>query len=266
MRQRLPLFSPGWGFFRLVCAAALVFCLLGGSASAHPVLRVAYPQFWPFFERTEHGEMTGFFYEIATQALGRMGIQAVWEAFPWSRCQARVRLGESDAMITVPTAERLTYCVTHNDPFYLKKLNIFTYSGHPSLDDIEAIESVDDIKRLGLTVVTYHGNGWNDTHILARGIKVYEAPLIKSTWRMLASRRGDIAIEWPGAAWPMIRDGGVSAQIIQTEAHLEAMPFHLLIGRDSSYADRIEEFNAVILQMKEEGEIDRIVGKYIVKP
>jgi polar amino acid transport system substrate-binding protein len=195
-----------------------------------------------------------------------MGIKSTWRDYPWSRCQALVRSGDADAMVTVPTAERLVYAATHKDPFYLKRLKVFTTVDHPKLAEIRNIRSIDDIYRLGLVVVTYHGNGWNDKYIRSRGIKTYESPLIKNVWLMLADHRGDIAIEWPVAAWPLIEEGGVASRIVETGVSLEAMPFHLLINRDCPYAARLPEFNKVLERMKTEGRIEAIIGKYVTTP
>ncbi len=248
----------------LCLALVLLAPCTPASSAAEPML-IAYPDYWPFFTRTSDGYMTGFFYEIVSEALGRMGVSAKWQAYPWSRCQALVRSGEADAMITVPTAERLVYSVTHDDPFYMKRLKIFTITGHPKLAEIRKIRTIDDIYRMGLVVVTYHGNGWNDKYIRSRGIKTYESPLIKNVWLMLANHRGDIAIEWPMAAWPLIEEGGVANRIVETDVSLEAMPFHLLVNRDCGCASRMAEFNETIKQMRAEGRIEAILTKYVGK-
>lgn len=252
------------------CAVAglLAVCLLGlfvaprPAAAAGSLLLIDYPEYWPFFSRTDDGEMTGFFYEIVTEALNSMGIVTRWRAYPWARCQANVAAGESEAMVTVPTPERLIYSETHPDPFYMKRLNVFTYRDHPRLHEIERMKTLDDIKAANLTVVTYVRNGWNDRNIRSRGIKVYETPLIKSVWRMLAVHRGDIAIEWPVAAWADIRDTGVTADVVQTDVTFDPMPFHLMIGKRSTQTRLLPEFNRIILEMKKSGRIEEIVAKY----
>ncbi|WP_394699929.1 substrate-binding periplasmic protein [uncultured Pseudodesulfovibrio sp.] len=245
-----------------MCLTLLLLASFAPLSMAAEPLRVAYPDFWPFFTRTEEGYMTGIFYEIVSEALSRMGVSAKWQTYPWSRCQALVRSGDADAMITFPTADRLVYSATHDDPFYMKRLKIFTTTGHPRMKEISEIHSIDDIHRLGLVVVTYHGNGWNDKYIRSRGIKTYESPLIKNVWLMLANHRGDIAIEWPMAAWPLIKEGRVENRIVETDVSLDAMPFHLMINRDCGYASQLPEFNETIKRMRAEGHIKAILSKY----
>ena len=41
------------------------------------------------------------------------------------------------------------------------------------------------------------------------------------------------------------------------------MPFHLLIGKGSPYVGCLPRFNQIILDMKRDGSLDRIVDKYI---
>lgn len=245
----------------LVCLLVLVPC--PALAAGQAPMRVDYPDFWPFFSRDDTGKMTGFFYEIVSEALGRMGIEADWHAFPWSRCQANVQNGEADAMITAPTTERLAYSSTHSDPFYCKQLVIFTCADHPRIREIMAITDIDAIRDGGFSVITYMGNGWNEENIRSRGIKTYETPNLKNVWLMLAQMRGDIVIEWPGGAWPDIREVGVGRDVVQTDIVLESMPFHLLVGNNSPYADRLAEFNEVIFSMQRDGAMERIIERYV---
>ncbi len=244
-------------------ALALGICLLSCAPAARAApLIVDYPDYWPFFTRQDDGRMTGFFYDIVTQALGRMGIESEWRVFPWSRCQANVEKGDADAFVTVPTEERLRYTATHETPFYQKKLVVFTYAGHPMMQAIQTLRGIDDIRRLNLTVVTYLGNGWNDEHIQSQGIKTFTVSNLPNVWLMLAGRRGDIVIEWPFSAWPDISRSGTTDRIVQTEVALEAMPFHLMIRKDCAHAARLPEFDAVIREMLADGRIEHIVAQY----
>lgn len=257
--------SPFFTALSKALSVLLLTVLLLHPAQAAQPLRIDYPDFWPFFTRTDEGQMTGFFYEIVTEALGRMEITATWAMYPWGRCQNNVQNGEADGMITVPTPERLIYAETHSTPFYHKELNIFTHKGHPKCDQIKKITSIDDILSLNLSVITYTGNGWNDRNIKSRGIKTYESPKLENVWPMLANNRGDIVIEWPEAAWPDIQKTKVTDNIVMTAATLESMPFHLLIRNDHPYAKRLPEFDKTIRDMMQDGTIDSIMRSYSPK-
>lgn len=263
MKMTASPFRPARLLSGLLAVFLAVSVLAAPAMAEEPPINICYPDFWPFFHRQEDGQVTGFFHDIVTEALNRMDMQATWTAYPWPRCQHAVQTGESDAMVTFPSVKRLRYSKTHPDPFYEKKLTIFTYAHHPRLAQIRDIKTIDDIRKLNLTVITYAGNGWNDKNIEARGIRTYDTAILKNVWRMLANKRGDIVIEWPGGAWPDIRATGMEDDVVQTEVTLDAMPFHLMIGRNSPYADRLPRFNEIILDMKKDGSLDRIVDEYI---
>jgi polar amino acid transport system substrate-binding protein len=246
--------------------AVSIFILLGvlpNPLSAEKTMAVAYPEFYPFFSKNGKGEVEGFFYDIITEALDhRMGIGTTWTEMPWKRCQELVYAGRYDAMITVPTKERSLYCDTHLEPFYLKELKVFTYAGHPGLDRISAIKTMADIKAGGFSVITYSGNGWHEKNISSLGIPTHETSLVPNIWKMLAARRGDLVIEWPAGAVANIRLSGTTGKIIETGVSLESMPFHLLIGKKSTFNFILPEFNAVIREMKNDGTMKRIFSAY----
>lgn len=224
---------------------------------------IAYPDFWPFFSRSQNGTMHGSFHDILDTALReRMNIDVEWKKFPWKRCQLNVQNGKADAMITVPTAERLKYSSTHPHPFYKKTMNVFTYAGHPKMEQIKAINSIDDILKNGLSVITYAGNGWNDKYIRSRKIPIIESYLRDGVWNMLAFKRGDIIIEWPNGAWPDIEKQQVTNMIVQTDVVLESMPFHLLIENNSTFINRLQKIAGVLEQMQKDGTIAKIMKKY----
>lgn len=252
---------------RLLFAFALAFAALISSwpatGRAQEPIHIAYPEYRPFFYADANGIMHGFFYEIIEEAVSRrMGIATSWRCYPWSRCQMLVKNARADAMITVPTEERAAYTVTHKHPFYAKPLVLFTYKHHPRMPEIEALRTIQDIKKAGFSVVTYSGNGWNKQLVESVGIPVVETPWLPSVWQMLAGRRADLAIEWPTSAWPDIHAVDVQDKIVQTGVSISAMPFHLLISKHSPYADVLPLFDEVIRSMREDGTIDRILIRY----
>ncbi len=242
----------------------IVFVLVfPGMVMAQAALTIAYPDFYPFFTQNDNGKMAGFFYEIISEALDkRMEVTVHWRQMPWKRCQEEVRAGRYDAMVTVPTPERRTYCLTHEDPFYLKKMTLFTYVGHPDLDRIRTIRSVRDIKEMGYSVVTYSGNGWHDKHISSLGIPSWETSEVHNVWKMIAARRGDLAIEWPAGAMLGMEKAGVTDKIIDTGIALESMPFHLMIYNGSGATRILNRFNRTINDMAGDGTMTSILGAY----
>lgn len=230
---------------------------------AQPPLRIAFATFPPFHWIDQEGHTSGFFYDIIVEALGkRMGIDTVWTALPWPRCQENLKAGEADAVLTVPTAERSVFTVTHPHPFYQKPLSLFTYRGHPRIGDIGKITTIADISAQGFSVITYSGNGWHKKNVESLGIKTFESPYLENVWTMLARKRGDLVIEWPRGARPVIEHLGLGHQIIDTGIVLTSMPFHLLIRKGAPQAAVLDEFDAIIIEMIADGTVESIIKRY----
>jgi polar amino acid transport system substrate-binding protein len=248
---------------RLMILTTICFLIISSIVNAQTLLRIAYSDFPPFHWIKENGEMDGLFYEIITEALEkRMGLTVVWTAYPWIRCQENLKTGEDDAVMTVPTAERAAYTVTHKDAFYQKALNLFTYIDHPRMADIKKIREIADLKNGAYSVITYSGNGWHEENVKSSGIKTYETSYLENVWKMLAEKRGDTVIEWPPGAWPDIMRAGVSDKIVDTSITISTMPFHLLIRNTYQRLDILDDFNETIRQMKEDGTINLILSRY----
>lgn len=248
---------------QFVLGLLAVFILCASPARAAEVLRIGYTDFPPFHTQIDKkGKVCGFFHDIIQEAAARMGIALQWQQCPWGRCQENVRLGELDALLTVPTMKRLEYTVTHETPFYVKSRRLFTYAGHPRLDEINTVKNINDIAQKGLSVITYVGNGAFNSEIRSRDIKVYSTPTIPSVWKMLAIKRGDIVIEWPGGARENIHRQSLEGQIVETEAVLDALPFHLLIRKGHPMAKRMAELEATFREMRRDGTMERILKTY----
>lgn len=249
---------------KFLWAVALILLLtIPPQIHAQPPLRIAFPDFHPFHWIDDEGRKKGFFYDIITEALDkRMAVTTVWTVFPWPRCQANLQAGKDDAILTVPTAKRRAYTVTHKRPFYNKPLNIFTYADHPQMSAIKEINSLGDIRKGKFSVITYIGNGWHQEYVKHLGIKTHESPYLQNIWKMLALHRGDVVIEWPPGAWPDISKLDLDDHIIDTGRTIANMPFYLLIRKNAPQAALLESFDDIISAMTEDGTMRSILERY----
>lgn len=250
--------STGFILFLLV---ALFIC--SPAVRAETTLKIAYPSFVPFHYSDESDNLTGFFYEIMTEALeNRLGIKLAWTPYPWARCQENVKNGLNDAIITVPTPERAVYTKTHSTPFYTKKMHLFTLADHPLLEEIKSIQAIADIKKQDFSVITYSGNGWHKRYVASLGIETVESSSITNIWHMLRLKRGDLVIEWPAAALPCIKQLELTKQVLDTNIVLSEMPFHLMIRKGSVHVNILDDFDRTIESMRSDGTLDSILNRY----
>lgn len=232
-------------------------------ANSPQPLRIAYTPFEPFHATDPQGHLTGLFYDMLTEALqNRLKTPLVWTPYPWPRCQENVKNGLDDALLTVPTAQRAAFTVTHADPFYIKSLTVFTYARHPRIAAIRAIRTIADIRRAGFSTITYSGNGWQQENVRKAGIKVVEAFQLENVWKMLAQKRGDLVIEWPLGVWPILYRNGLLDRVVDTGIEVAQLPFHLLLRQTASQVVLLPALNATFKAMQQDGTMASIVSKY----
>ena len=251
---------------RIILFSALVFFMssLASNAKADgEVLRIVYPDYFPFYSQSEDGGTTGIFYELIQEAIGkRLQIEVIWETYPWKRCQVMVKEGQADAMITTLTPERLEYAVTHAHPLFTQSAIVFTYSSNPQLTEIEQVTSFEDILDRNLTIISYLGNGWIEKNTETLGILTQWTAEKENVWKMLAAHRGDLVVELPCCAWPDILRFQLEEEIVQTRATLQSTSFHLLVGKQSPHVYLLPILNEIILEMEMDGTIDTITKNY----
>lgn len=82
---------------RAMAAAAIVFCLGGGTARAAPV-DFCFTD-WPPFASLEHGKPAGISVEVLRHAAGRAGLEPSFTQLPWARCLKETETGRFDAAL-----------------------------------------------------------------------------------------------------------------------------------------------------------------------
>ena len=209
----------------------------------------------------------GIFYDISKIAFSRMGIALKHEVFPWKRAQMVVETKQADALITTPTPSRLQYLVPSREPVLVMKYKIFTQRDNPNIEKIKSIRSLSDLK--GLKIIDYIGDGWAEKHLAEYGVEW--APNLTSVCKMIALHRGDVFLQDETMVLYTIKNirkkdgesGLIYDNVIAFDAPIPDVGFHLLIRKDSQYLKIIPTFDDTIRSMREDGEMERIIDKWI---
>lgn len=248
---------------RIIYLIALIIIFNLHISSDEGVIRWVCGDYPTAYYKAENGDVKGYLYDIAIEALeNRMNIPVEISFLPWARCQSMVRANKADMFLTIPTAERLKYTNTNNTPVWIKKRIVFTYSGNAKLDEINKISGLEDIKSGNYTVISYIGNNWVKSFVEAVGIKVLYSRTIEGMYSLLAKGRGDIIIEDVSLVLPKIKEYNLSDKIIKTEGVGSESAFHIMIGKQSEYISILDELEDVIKEMHSDGTIDQILSSY----
>lgn len=221
----------------------------------------------PYKSATSQGKPSGIFYDIITRAFERMGVPLQYKGYPWKRAQMLVKKKKADALITVPTPERLKYLVPNKEPIFIAKNKLFTQRDNPNIDTIKSVKSLVDLK--GLKIVSYLGSGWAEE--MLKQFEVDWLPNISSACKAIAADRGDVFFENEIVVLYTIksieqneRDWGLKFDhIISFDAPFAPISFHLLIHKESKFLYLLPKFDETIRAMSEDGEMNKIIDKWI---
>lgn len=243
----------------------IIICFVGLAlpASGQDVAKWVFTDYPPANFQTAEGEFKGFLHDIVAELFNReMGVRIDIAVYPWKRCQAMVKDGSADIMVTIPTAERLAYALTHSRPIWTKRRVLYTYPGHPRIAAIGQLDGLVAIRNGGYRVLSYLGNGWIENEVKGLGIPVILATTVDGMYRMLAAKRGDLIIEEQSLATPRIADQGLSGRIIETTGIGSESGFHILISKKSSHAFRIDQLERGVENMRSRGRLNQIISSY----
>lgn len=245
-----------------ICLIFILFSTPLFADKASP-LKIVYTDAKPLLFSGSKGTTHGILYDIITYALNKsIQVDVEWVNLPWQRCQSYVSKGIADAIITVPTPERLKYAKTHPTSFYTRTFNIFTYPDHPRMEQIKRIKTLRNIKEGNFSIITYAGDGWSNNNVRPLGIKILEATNPSDTWKMLHRKRGDLIIEPLERSFAPLKELGLSDKIVRMDTPIASTSLHLLINKESEHVYLLQEFDAVIKQMYDDGTMQHIMDDY----
>ncbi len=239
-------------------------CLLGlfmQTVGAADPLRVVYFENYEPISWLDAGTMRGVLVDIVDEAIARrMGIAIEHRGYPWARAQDMVKKGYADAYLTVVTPERSEYTNASVESV-LSLDNVAYINAHnPHRKDLERIQTLDDL--LPYSLVDYFGNGWAKRHLAQHNVNW--VPGMSNALRMVGAGRVDAFIEASHVVRYHIHKINLDADIIELSPIFESVKFRLCIGKNSHYADRLEQFDQAIRTMRRDGTLDRIYDKYLI--
>lgn len=207
----------------------------------------------------------GLFIELLDEIFNkRLNIDVQCKTFPWKRAQLNVKTGQDDFLITVPTEPRLKYAVKSKQPIFQLHMHVYTYSGHPLIDEIKNIKTLEDIVDLDLVTVTNLGNGWHKQFIEAHGIPTHYTQDDEHILKFLAAKRADIIIDAKTPTNYNIKRLGLSSQIEFTDVTFGPLDFYLLMSKKSKATMLMPAIDETIQALTLEGYLERVTEKYML--
>lgn len=252
--------------FLLLCVAFLVLCCAVIAQPDRPFIIAGDEDEPPFGFVTEKGEFQGVFVDIASELCRRVRVPFKHIPYPWVRAQHLTRIGEADAMITVPTDERKKHYVYTQRSLVDFEFVAFVRKDHPDIKKMRRFTTIDAFQPY--TVLDYIGNGWGEQSL--KNLNVDRGGSHTQVLLKLAGKRGDVFIFVKTTTLyiiktmqknPDYKHMGID-KLIALPNVLDRKGFHLLIAKNSPYASMLPYFEKALEEMHNDGTINRILRKY----
>ncbi|GBC63519.1 ABC transporter substrate-binding protein [Desulfonema ishimotonii] len=243
-----------------ICLFILIFVFtLNSSLFADDSMTLAYFDDFAPYSWKENNKMFGILIDIADESLHRqMGIDVKHQGFPWARAQRLVKNGTAHALITNgPLRKEWTQ---YSEAVLELKTTLFIKKGNPKLHQLEKIKVLEDLRPF--TMVDYRGNGWCKENLIDNNFKVFITDNQKMIFPMLIKERADVYINDSLVSRYVIKKLGLQSQIVEIPVKIDSVPFHLCIEKNSAFTKILPKFNKTILQMKKNGDLQKIIEKY----
>jgi len=147
---------------------------------------------YPPYEMTVNKELVGFHIELIKSVASIMGIEVVFEKYPWKRAVSLFKNGEVDAISYFSkTSQRLKYTYYFEENIVSKINNAFVILKNRK----DEIQFNGDLKALkGFVIGVQSGFKYGDTFDLANYLEKYEVKHFEQVETLLRKKRIDLGI------------------------------------------------------------------------
>lgn len=245
---------------RYLLFALILFTLLVAPCRADQTVLLVTNEYMPYVRTQE--KSPGFLTEVVVAAFREAGVTAQIEYKPWRRCAMLVEDG--NALATYPygkTPKRAKYAL-FSDPIWECRNVFFYLKGRLGDFDYTNLEALRRYVIAG-TSGNYYEETFGDV-----GLTVDYAPGEASGIRKVWEMRSDLFAEDELVGWTMI------SRIFPAYKHMfgstptpwNVNPQHLMVSKRYPGAQKmLDKFNRGLRAIRENGEYDRILCRYLKK-
>ena len=264
---------PPRSLLRWLCLGACLAAGLGGplaartqaTADAPCTPSVRWVEYAPYGVRGDGGEKTGYYADVVSEALRRMGCAPRFVQIPWARALKELAAGRLDVVAgALKTPEREAF-VWFSTPINLSPNLLFLQSRVAQRYPLARLADLRSTSlRIGTEPGAHYGAEYaallDDPDFVARLHVVPDRP---RAWRMLNADRLDGVIAdqataiVSGTELPRLGDRLVPVLVLSAE------PAHVMLSRRSIDAGFVARFDAALATMRADGTLERLRERWI---
>lgn len=220
-------------------------------------LQVGYAQYAPYSYDSPTGA-AGIEVDILKIIFERLNINASHQVLPWMRVQANVEKGLLDAYVAVGTPKRLEYSIASKKPVISANIAAFYHSDNTTESRYRGIAEVTDLENF--IIGGLNGNGWIKKNLPHADIR--KVVSMRALAKMLLRKRVDVVPENVHIFRYYLAQIDTEKKIIFNVLDAPKIQLHILFSKKSPFLKRLPEIDAVLEEMINSGEIDKIYANY----
>lgn len=230
-------------------------------AMAADVNVVFYDSFAPLSFLDDDHKIVGILPDVVNEIMGRrLQVPVSLQGLPWARAQALVQDGSADAFCTLPTPARRDYAFFTENAVIVEQTQLFYAIDNPRKAEIEAIQTVDQLK--GFRQGDYVGNGFAEATF--KGLPIELTPTLDSVFKKIAAGHLDLFVGTDIVAMSVVKKLGLGDKIRSFPVAIGApTPFCVGIRKSLPQAEAmVTRANDAIAAATKDGSLAKIIERY----
>lgn len=208
--------------------------LLSTPSLASP-LKLAYAENWPPYSYPDaEGKAQGILVELMDSLLAKqMGLEVQHHLLPWKRAQKQVEMGQYDAYMAVPTADRLAFANRSQHVLYWLKVKAFLSRKSPRIGELTAM--INPLNAQQLDCIVLLGDRSSNEIAAQHNKQCNSVDSVPQALKMLAAGRADLFIHAEAVANDLITRMDLADQLFEHPIVLRQQQSVLLVSKGSSF-------------------------------
>lgn len=241
-----------------------IICVMGflqaEQTSEKNTVTVVYADYWkPYSFISGNGAVRGILVEIMDEILSKkLNMNVIHTGQPWKRAQKSVRSGFHDAMVTAPTADRLTYAQSSSNALYYLQWRVFVSKKSPNYSRIMNMDN--PLEDSSLNFISLLGDRTSGRLYEKNNIKYKAVKNISNAIKMLEIGRVDIFVHSKIIMFEHLNKMQLGDTVSMHDKEYNKIPFTFLVSNKSSfYNDLVFRVDKVVTQMKKDNEYNKFI-------
>jgi len=213
---------------------------------------------YPYIYQNTQGQLTGIVVDATREALRRVGIKLeVQPSAPWKRILFQFQSARVDMVLGAYWNKERAAKFLYSTPIAKEEIRVFVRSGEEF-----SLSSFDDLKGRNGFRLQGGSLGQEFDDFARKHLTFSYVPTNDKMIEMLGHGRGEYGLQGHHQGLHFGDRLGLTGKIVALPWPILSNDVHVMINQNAACADKVDEFNAAIYEMKKSGDIEALIAKH----